>query len=84
MKPLRAVVARDRALARSAKALAVATTVLVMAKSGPRVGFHIPAQQNQTAKNAPGAEAAAFVASVPEELPPGEKPESSCCGRGRG
>ncbi len=84
MKPLRAVVARDLTLARLAKALAVATTVLVMAKSGARVDFHIPAQQNQTAKNAPGAEAAAFVAPAPEELPPGEKPESSCCGRGRG
>ena len=84
MKPLRAVVARDRTLARLAKALAVATTVLVMAKSGARVELHIPTQQDQTAKNAPGAEAATFIASVPEELSPGEKPESSCCGRGRG
>ena len=71
MKPLRAVVARDRTLARSAKALAVATTVLVMAKSGARVEFHIPAQQNQTAEDAPRAEAVTFVAPVPEEHPPG-------------
>ena len=71
MKPLRAVVTRDRTLARSAKALAVATTVLVMAKSGARVGFHIPAQQNQQAENASRAETVAFVAPVPEEHPPG-------------
>ena len=71
MEPLRAVVARDRTLARLAKALAVATTVLVMAKSGARVGFHIPAQQNQTAENASRAEAVTFVAPVPEEHPPG-------------
>ena len=84
MKPLRAVVARDRTLARLAKALAVATTVLVMAKSGARVELHIPTQPNQTAKNVPGAEAIAFIASVPEEFSPGEKAESSWCGRGRG
>ena len=55
-----------------------------MANCGARVGFHVPAQQDQAAQNAPRAETAAFVASVPEELPPGKKPESSCCGRGRG
>ncbi len=75
MKPLRAIVTRDRTLARSAKALAVATTVLVMAKSGARVELHIPTQQDQTAKNAPGAEAATFIASVPEELSPSMRNE---------
>ena len=84
MKPLRAIVTRDRALARSEKVLAEATTVLVVTQCGARVGFHVPAQKDQTAKNAPRAKSAAFVASVSEELSPGKKPESSSCGRGRG
>ena len=84
MEPLRTVVTRDRTLTRRAKALAEATTKFIVATRGAGIGLHVPTKQDQTAKNAPGAEAATFVASVPEELSPGKKPESSCCGSGRG
>ena len=71
------MVTRDQTLSRLAEALAEATAVFAVASRGARVELHVPAQQKHTAQNAPGAETAAFVASVPGELSPGKKPEGS-------